>query len=70
MADKHEIWFFMKELRRLLQDYHNCTNEFYRSHINDDILLLSSIIYGNKIGRSYERSLTKFKNPEISNKQG
>ncbi|NGY89406.1 hypothetical protein F3K44_00645 [Bacillus megaterium] len=50
MADNHEIVLFMKELRRLLQDYQKYDNELHKEEISKDILLLSTIIYGSKIG--------------------
>ncbi|WP_454844341.1 hypothetical protein [Priestia megaterium] len=59
MADNHEIVFFIKELRRLLQDYQKYDNELYKEEISKDILLLSTIIYGSKIGILNERRIFK-----------
>ncbi|SDN10966.1 hypothetical protein SAMN04488137_3577 [Fictibacillus solisalsi] len=56
MADKHEMSMFMKELRRLLHDYKTCNKDFFKKKISEDILLLSSIVYENQIGR-YESRL-------------
>ena len=50
MADNHEILLFIKELRQLLDDYQKYDNELYKEEISKDIILLSTIIYGNKIG--------------------
>ncbi|MED3865855.1 hypothetical protein [Priestia megaterium] len=59
MADKHEMVLFIKELRRLLQDYQKYDNELYKEEISKDIILLSTIIYENKIGILSERNLFK-----------
>jgi hypothetical protein len=59
VADKHEMVLFIKELRRLLQDYQKYDNELYKEEISKDIILLSTIIYENKIGILSERSLFK-----------
>ncbi|MCM3792796.1 MULTISPECIES: hypothetical protein [Priestia] len=61
MADNHEIVLFIKELRQLLQDYQKYDNELYKEEISKDILLLSTIIYGNKIGISNKRRIFKHK---------
>jgi len=59
MADNHEIVLFIKELRRLLQDYQKYDNELYKEEISKDILLLSTIIYGSKIGILNKRRILK-----------
>ncbi|MFY2248715.1 hypothetical protein ACOSZH_02400 [Priestia megaterium] len=67
MADNHEIVLFIKELRRLLQDYQKPDNEFYKEEISKDIILLSTIIYGSKIGISNKRRI--FKHRKYKGKQ-
>ncbi|MBU8588523.1 hypothetical protein V7151_25855 [Priestia megaterium] len=61
MADNHEIVLFIKELRRLLQDYQKYDNELYKEEISKDILLLSTIIYGSKIVILNERRIFKYR---------
>ncbi|WHY72080.1 hypothetical protein [Fictibacillus enclensis] len=70
MADKHEISMFMKELRRLLHDYKTCNKEFFKKKISDDILLLSSVIYENQIGRYEKRMMKKVKTYEQTKEMG
>ncbi|RDZ16172.1 hypothetical protein C3744_06455 [Priestia megaterium] len=61
MANNHEIVLFIKELRRLLQDYQKYDNELYKEEISKDIILLSTIIYGSKIGISNKRRIFKYR---------
>ncbi|MBK0006162.1 MULTISPECIES: hypothetical protein [Priestia] len=61
MADNHEIVLFIKELHQLLKDYQKYDNELYKEEISKDIILLSTIIYGNKIGISNKRRIFKHK---------
>ncbi|MFQ6390542.1 hypothetical protein ACLNAR_22420 [Priestia aryabhattai] len=61
MADNHEIVLFIKELHQLLKDYQKYDNELYKEEISKDIILLSTIIYGNKIGISNKRRIFKQK---------
>ncbi|KRD84035.1 hypothetical protein ASE51_14980 [Bacillus sp. Root147] len=67
MDDNHEIVLFIKELRRLLQDYQKYDNELYKEEISKDIILLSTIIYGSKIGISNKRRI--FKHRKYKGKQ-
>ncbi|UYP06087.1 hypothetical protein [Priestia megaterium] len=61
MADNYEIVLFIKELHQLLKDYQKYDNELYKEEISKDIILLSTIIYGNKIGISNKRRIFKHK---------
>ncbi|MED3980526.1 hypothetical protein [Priestia megaterium] len=67
MADNHEILLFIKELRQLLDDYQKYDNELYKEEISKDIILLSTIIYGNKIGILNKKRI--FKHRKYKGKQ-
>ncbi|MDO6849789.1 hypothetical protein Q4S57_17735 [Priestia megaterium] len=67
MADNHEILLFIKELRQLLQDYQKYDNELYKEEISKDIILLSTIIYGSKIGILNKKGI--FKHRKYKGKQ-
>lgn len=69
MADNHEIVLFIKELRRLLQDYQKYDNEFYKEEISKDIILLSTIIYGSKIGISNKEESLNIENTKVNRNQ-
>ncbi len=69
MADNHEIVLFIKELRRLLQDYQKYDNELYKEEISKDIILLSTIIYGSKIVILNEKESLNTGNTKLNRNQ-
>ncbi|HWO95568.1 hypothetical protein P8864_09740 [Priestia flexa] len=65
MADEQEIFLFIKELGRLLNDYKKCGEVPFRQEIYRDILLLSDAINYDNDDNSSEVELNRKTNSRV-----